>query len=97
MTRVFGRSLTSGRNDLPQGGGYRYRGIPGWNPARDLPPLPSGNPAVRKPPAQCGTLAGRSRHIRLHETICDPCRAAHNEYTRERKRELRARQREVTS
>lgn len=30
-----------------------------------------------------GTLAGRQRHHRAGEALCDYCKAAHNEYNRE--------------
>lgn len=38
---------------------------------------------------QCGTHAGWSRHRRLGEPICDPCREAHNAYNRAAKERSR--------
>lgn len=34
--------------------------------------------------AECGTTAGFSRHRRMRETICEPCREAHRARERER-------------
>lgn len=39
--------------------------------------------------AECGTLSGRSRHLRLKEPVCDPCRIVANEYNKEFKRAKR--------
>lgn len=33
-----------------------------------------------KPPARCGTTGGYQRHYRLHEPVCEDCRAAQREY-----------------
>jgi len=43
-------------------------------------------------PAACGTNSGYYRHRDLHETICDACRAAHNAYNRELRRQTLAAQ-----
>ena len=32
--------------------------------------------------AECGTLAGYTRHRRADETACDECKAAHRDYIR---------------
>lgn len=38
---------------------------------------------------QCGTESSYVMHIRRRETPCDPCRVAHRDYIRERRRIVR--------
>ena len=57
---------------------YRWRGIPGWDPAKATaapapPAAPVPDKRIRPLPAH-GTLAAVSRHKRRHESLCEPCR-----------------------
>lgn len=51
------------------------------------PPKPKRiKPASQRPPrpiAACGTVSGYSRHRRLKEEVCEPCRLANREHKRE--------------
>lgn len=42
---------------------------------RDNPPLVFANRRPRKDGVKCGTAQGFARHKRLHEAVCDPCKA----------------------
>jgi hypothetical protein len=35
--------------------------------------------------ARCGTVSGYKAHLRLGEVTCEACRAANNEFARERR------------
>jgi len=45
------------------------------------------NKGGRRATAQCGTRAGYSKHHRLGEVPCEPCREANRESSRKLKRE----------
>lgn len=60
----------------------RPRPIPEPRPVPEEPPAPPLVVAKRRKVALCGTTAGYTRHKRLKESPCDPCRAANAEYQR---------------
>ena len=78
----------------------------GMNPderehARALMREPSA-PAPRRPNPpthhkRCGTYSGCSRHRRLNEAYCDPCKDAKNAYERDRKARMRADREELSA
>ena len=45
-------------------------------------------------PDRCGTYSGVSRHRKLEEQFCQPCRDARNDYEGARKKRLRAERRQ---
>lgn len=46
---------------------------------------------------RCGTYSGCSRHRRLNEAYCDPCKDAKNAYERDRKARMRADREELSA
>lgn len=50
----------------------------------------NGHPNYVRPPAECGTPAGYSRHFVQGTATCRPCREAHNAAKAERKERKRA-------
>lgn len=60
---------------------YEDQGVRGGMSQRERQRLHTArNP--RRPP-ECGTVAGYDRHRRQHEAMCDDCRAARAEYSRQ--------------
>lgn len=54
ITSVCGTGVSQ-QNGMPPGGGYRYRGDPSWNPAKNLPVKPD----------RVGNLSHEGRQARL--------------------------------
>ena len=47
---------------------------------RKLPKSPTPRRIPDADPTACGTLRGRSRHVKRGEKLCEPCRIVYNEY-----------------
>lgn len=86
---VYARTIGGARSNGLPAASYRYRGIPGWDPAATPAPprQPRSSPeaAASAGLGPCGTRFGYEYHRRRNDPPCQACADARNAYRRQRR------------